>query len=155
MANSYTQIYIQAIFVVKSRKNLIHKSWKEPLHKYINGILQKNNQMVFIINGVEDHVHIFFGLNPNQSLSELMQRVKQGSSFWINENKLCSQKFSWQPGYTAFSYSKSHIPNVIRYIKNQEIHHKKVTFLKEYKALLDKYEIDYNPKYLFKDVFKI
>ena len=149
MPNTYTEIHIHFVFAVKYRKCLIHIDWKADLYKYITGIIQKNEHKLIIINGIEDHVHILVGLRPTQSISDLMNDVKQFSSKWINENKLVKGKFEWQGGFGAFSYSKSHLKNVIKYIENQEEHHKKQTFVEEYKETLKKYEIDYKDEYCF------
>jgi putative transposase len=129
MANTFTQIHIQTVFCVENRKSLIKPDWKDELYKYITGIIQENGHKLLIINGMPDHIHLFFGFRPTQSLSDLMQEVKAGSSKWINEKKFIKEKFSWQAGYGGFSYSKSHVESVIDYIKNQERHHQKKTFL--------------------------
>lgn len=152
MANTYTQIHIQAVFVVQNRDCVIHKSWKNELYKYITGIIQNHNHKVLAINGMPDHVHVLFGMRPTQSLSDLMQDIKGDSSKWINEKGYVKGKFSWQAGYGAFSYSKSHVENVITYIQNQEIHHKKKTFMEEYIEFLEKFEVDYDERYVFKPV---
>jgi len=102
------------------------------------------------INSMPDHLHFFFGFRPNQSLSDLMRLVKGDSSEWLNDKKICTSNFRWQEGYGAFSYSKSDIPNVANYIHRQEEHHRKKTFLEEYKEILDEFEIEYNPLYIFK-----
>lgn len=125
MANTYTQIHIQAVFAVQNRDCLIRDVWKQELYQYIAGIVQRNKHKILAINGMSDHVHILFGFRPSQSLSELMQDIKGSSSKWINEKKFLKGKFSWQEGYGAFSYSKSGLSNVIEYIKEQEEHHKK------------------------------
>ena len=125
MANTYTQIHIQAVFTVQNRECIIGNIWKDELHKYITGIVQNNNHKLLSINGMPDHIHILFGLRPSQSLSDLMQDIKGSSSKWINEKKFVHGKFSWQDGYGAFSYSKSEVSNVIGYINNQQLHHKK------------------------------
>ena len=132
MANTYTQLHIQLVFAVKYRAAVIQKEWKGRLHQYITGIIQHNNHKMLQINGMPDHIHIFIGMRPDQSISALVQNVKSESSKWIKENKFCASVFAWQEGFGAFSYSKSHVGNVIRYIQNQEIHHKKETFLDEY-----------------------
>lgn len=150
MSNTYTQIHIQAIFAVKNRVGIINKDWQDELYKYITGVIQKNDHKLLIINGVEDHVHLFFGMRPTQTLSDLMQDVKANSSKWINEKGFVQGRFEWQAGYGAFSYSKSQIPTVIKYIENQQIHHAKQTFLDEYKNLLDQFEVDYDERYIFK-----
>jgi REP element-mobilizing transposase RayT len=152
MSNTYTQIHIQAIFAVKNRVGIINKDWQDELYKYITGVIQKNDHKLLIINGVEDHVHLFFGMRPTQTLSDLMQEVKANSSKWINERGFVQGRFEWQAGYGAFSYSKSQIPTVIKYIENQQIHHAKQTFLDEYKNLLDQFEVDYDERYIFKSL---
>ena len=152
MADTYTQIHIQVIFVVKNRQCLIRKTWKDSLYKYITGIVQNHGHKVLAINGVGDHVHLFFGLRVTQSLSDLMRQVKGDSSEWINKKGLTKNKFRWQPGYGAFSYSKDAVHNVINYIKRQEEHHKKKTFLDEYREFLEFFEVEYEEKYLFKPV---
>ena len=152
MANSYTQIHIHAIFSVQNRISLIKVEWKDELYKYITGIIQNQGHKVLIINGMPDHIHILFGMRPVQSLSELMQDVKGSSSKWINQNSFVKGNFSWQEGFGAFSYGKSQLKNVIKYIENQEVHHKKITFLEEYKKFLEKFEIKHDKKYIFKEV---
>ncbi len=152
MANTYTQIHIQAVFAVQNRECIIRNSWKDELYKYISGIVQNNNHKLLSINGMPDHIHILFGLRPSQSLSDLMQDVKGSSSKWINDKKLAQGKFSWQEGYGAFSYSKSDVPAIIQYIANQTIHHKVKTFTEEYYELLKEFEIDFDDRYTFKPV---
>ena len=136
MANSFTQIHIQFVFAVKYRAALIGADWKERLHQYITGIFQENKHKMLQINSMPDHIHIFIGMRPDQSISSLIQNVKTESSRWIKTQNFCSQPFAWQEGYGAFSYSKSQVPAVTRYIKNQEIRHRNLTFLDEYKKFL-------------------
>ena len=152
MANSYTQIHIQFVFAVKYRAALIGNDWKERLHQYISGIFQHNKHKILQINSVGDHIHIFIGMRPHQSISVLIQNVKTESSKWIKANNFCSHPFAWQEGYGAFSYSKSQVPAVIRYIRNQEIHHKKETFLDEYRKILSGFEIEWDEQYIFKEL---
>lgn len=152
MANTYTQIHLQFIFAVKYRACVIQKQWKDELYKYITGIVQNNKHKMIIINGMPDHVHLLIGMRPAQSISTLMQDIKGSSSTWINKNKITKRKFAWQAGYGAFSYGKSQVKNVIKYIKNQEEHHQKRSFKREYLAFLDKFEVDYDEAYTFKDL---
>ena len=152
MANTYTQIHIHAVFSVQNRSCIIQRSWKKDLYKYITGIINNNNHKLIVINGMPDHIHLLFGFRPAQSISDLLQDIKGGSSRWINERKLVKGRFSWQEGYGAFSYAKSDLPHVINYIKNQENHHMKMTFVEEYIALLQQFGIDYNDSYIFKPV---
>lgn len=154
MANTYTQIHLHLVFAVKSRQALISSKWKDNLFKYMTGIIQNHQHKVLSINGMPDHVHLLIGLRPNQSLSELMKIVKMESSKWINENKLTLGKFSWQEGYSAFSYSKSQLPAVLNYIENQEEHHKKKTFKEEYLKMLNDFEVEFDEKYLFDFVMR-
>lgn len=151
MANTYHQIHIQAIFAVKKSTGLIQKEWKDELYKYITGVIQMNDHKLLAINGMPDHLHVFFGMRPTQSLSDLMRDVKGGSSKWINEKKFIKAKFEWQEGFGAFSYSKSQASRVITYVQNQEIHHRKITFLDEYKKFLEKFEVNYDERYIFKE----
>lgn len=152
MANTFTQIHIQAVFAVQNKQSLISKSWEEELYRYITGIIQNYDHKVLQINGMRDHIHILFGMRPTQSVSDLMQFVKQGSSKWINEKRFLMEKFSWQTGYGAFSYAKSDLPNVIAYIKNQEAHHKKQSFIEEYIEILKSFEMEYDERYIFKPI---
>lgn len=152
MANTFTQIYIHAIFAVKGRENLIIKSWEDELYKYITGIVQNNNHKLLAINGTSNHLHIFIGYKPNQLIPELLQDIKGHSSKWINKRGFAGGKFRWQAGYGAFSYSQSQIDSVIKYINNQEIHHKKKTFNEEYLELLQLFKIEYDERYILKDI---
>ena len=151
MANTYTQLHIQLVFAVKYRAALIQKEWKPRLHQYVTGIFQQNEHKMLQINSMPDHIHIFIGLRPYQSISSLVQNVKSESSKWIKDNKFCKSSFAWQEGFGAFSYSKTHVDRVIRYIQNQEAHHKKETFLDEYRRLLKAFEIEYEERYIFKE----
>ena len=152
MANTYTQIHIQAVFAVQNRKSLIDKKWENELYKYITGIIQNHDHKLLQINGMADHIHVFFGMRPTQSISELLKIIKGDSSKWINESGFLKQKFSWQAGYGAFSYGKLQVPNVIRYIQNQKEHHKKKTFIQEYTEYLEAFKIDFDDRYIFKSI---
>lgn len=149
MAGTFSQIYIQIVFAVKGRQNLISKQWKDDLHKYIAGIIKGKKQKPIIVNGMPDHIHAFIGLRPSMTIADLVRDIKNNSTNFINNHTWVKGKFSWQEGYGAFSYSHSHIGSVYNYIKNQEQHHKKRTFKEEYLELLKKFEIEYNEKYLF------
>ncbi len=152
MANTFTQTYIQTVFAVQNRQSLIQPYWKADLYKYITGIVTNQEHKLIAINGMPDHVHIFIGLHPTQSISNLLQDIKGSSSKWIDESKLVQGKFEWQSGYGAFSYSKSQIDSVVKYIENQEGHHKTHTFIEEYKAFLKIFEIEYDERYIFKSI---
>jgi len=149
MPGTFSQIYIQVVFAVKSRENLINRNWAPELHKYIAGIIKGKNQKPIIVNGMPDHIHAFMGLRPVMSISDLVRDIKSNSTNFINERKFVKGKFAWQEGYGAFSYSHSQIKNVYNYILNQENHHRKETFKEEYMDLLKKFEIEFEEKYLF------
>ena len=152
MVNTYTQIHIQAVFSVQNRECIIGNKWRDELYRYITGILTHNSHKLLIINGMPDHIHVLFGLRPAQSLSDLMQDIKGSSSKWINDKKFIRGKFSWQEGFGAFSYSKTQIGQIIQYIEKQQEHHRKKTFIEEYKELLDSFDIDYDERYVFKPI---
>lgn len=151
MANTYTQIHIQLVFVVKFRNGLISISWKEELYKYIAGIISENNHKLLAINGMPDHLHIFVGLRPTQSISDLCMHIKGSSSKWINSKGFLKCRFEWQKGFGAFSYSKVEVPKIIRYIRNQEIHHKSKSFKEEYEKFLKDFDVNYEERYIFEE----
>jgi putative transposase len=151
MGDTFTQIHIHAVAAVKYRASLIKPVWKERLHQYIIGIVQNNGHKVLSINSIPDHLHLFFGFRPAQSLLELMRQVKGESSEWINKQRLTPSRFRWQEGYGAFSYSRSQVHDVIHYIEHQEEHHRKKTFQEEIKEFLQKFEGLFEEQYLFKE----
>lgn len=149
MAGTFKQIYIQAVFAVKGRENLIAKSWRPELHKYISGIIIGKVQKSIIVNGVADHVHCFIGLKPTMAISDLIRDVKNNSSKFINESGFVKGKFNWQDGYGVFSYHHSQLDMIYNYILNQEQHHHKKTFREEYLELLNEFDIPFKDEYLF------
>lgn len=149
MAGTYSQIYIQIVFAVNGRENLLQKPWRDDVFKYIAGIVKGKNQKPIIVNGVSNHVHLFVGLRPSISVSDLVRDIKNNSSNFINEQKFVRARFSWQEGFGSFSYSHSQIEQVYQYILNQEEHHKKKSFREEYLDFLKKFEVEYDEKYLF------
>ena len=132
--------------------SLVQKEWKDRLYQYITGIVQHNKHKMIIINGMPDHLHIVVGMRPAQSVADQLQDIKANSSRWINKEKLVRGKFEWQEGYGAFSYSKSALPKLIEYVKNQQAHHQNKTFLQEYREFLNAFEIDYDDQYLFREI---
>lgn len=149
MANTYTSNYIHIIFVVKYRKSLISPSWEDELQKYITGIITNRGHKLFAIGGMPDHIHIFLDLNPVSSLSDLARDVKSCSTKWINKKNHNESRFQWQSGFMAFSYAKSQLSIVARYVDRQKEHHFKKSLHREYHEFLDKFEIEYDEKYLF------
>ena len=154
MANTYTQIYIQVVFAVESRQSLIAPEHNDELQKYITGIVSGQRHKLIAINNMPDHLHLLVGLRPDAALSELVRDVKANSSRFISEKRWVPVpgRFSWQEGFGAFSYSRSQLGAVIRYIENQQKHHAKKSFLDEYTALLDKFEVEYDERYIFKPI---
>jgi len=152
MANTYTQLHMQLVFAVKFRQALIDKSWEDELYKYITGIVQNHEHKLLSINGMPDHLHLLIGYRPHQALADLLKEIKGDSSKWINDRKFTKTKFNWQEGYGAFSYSKSEVPRICSYIESQKIHHQNKTFLEEYKNLLNEFQVDYDERYIFKEL---
>ena len=155
MANSYTQIHLQLIFGVKYREALIDPNWEKELHKYIAEIIKFRSHKLLSINGVEDHLHALIGYRPSDPLPDLMEAIKVNSSKWINKRGFVKYKFHRQGGYGAFSYSKSDLMNVIKYIQNQKEHHKKISFVEEHRKFLQLFEVDFDERYIFKEPMSI
>ena len=149
MANTYSQIYIQTVFAVDGRLSLIRPEFKEELYKYMTGIVRNKKQKLLAINGMSDHVHILIGLKPAMALADLVRDIKADSSDFINRKKWIRGRFCWQEGYGAFSYGHSQLDTIIRYIQNQERHHRRRSFKDEYLAWLKKFEVPFEEKYIF------
>ena len=149
MANTFSQIYIQTVFSVSNRLSLIQPDFKEELYKYITGIVKNQGQKLIAINGVADHVHLLIGLKPAMALANLVREIKAESTNFLNQKKLVRGRFSWQEGYGAFSYGHSQLDTIVRYIQNQEQHHRRRSFRDEYLTLLRKFDIAFDDKYVF------
>jgi len=149
LANTFSQIYIQTVFAVSNRQSLIKPEFKEDLYKFVSGIVRNQGQKLIAINGVADHVHILIGLRPAMALADLVQEIKADSTNFINKNRRVRGRFNWQEGYGAFSYGHSQLDTIIRYIQNQEKHHKRRSFKNEYLTLLRKFDIAFEDKYVF------
>ena len=152
MANTYHQIYLQTVFAVKYRNAVIEKGRRSQLFGVIGNLINETNCKTIIVNGVEDHVHCFFGLKPVVSVSELMKTVKAKSSKYVNDHKLTPQRFEWQEGYGVFSYRQSDVDTIFKYIQNQETHHKTQTFREEYLELLKEFNVQFDEQYIFQDL---
>lgn len=149
MPGTFSQIYIQIVFAVKGRQNFLLPSFEQEVYKYMSGIIKGKAQKTLAVNGMPDHIHLLIGLKPIMRISDLVRDIKNNSTNFINDRKWLKQKFSWQEGYGAFSYSQSNFGKVIDYIKNQKKHHEKFSFKREYFTLLNKFEIPFEEKYLF------
>ncbi len=145
----FTQFYTHLVFAVKYRERLLRENHREELFKYISGIITKQRHKSIIVNGMADHIHILLGLNPDETISNIVRDIKRSSSLFINRKDWFPGKFAWQEGYGGFSYGRSQLDDIYNYILNQKIHHKKRTFREEYLSLLKKFEIEYDERYLF------
>jgi putative transposase len=152
MANTYTQLYIHVVFAVEGRQNLIAPEHNEELQKYITGIVSAQRHKLIAINNMPDHLHLLVGLRPDAALSDLVRDIKANSSRFINEKHWVAGRFSWQEGFGAFSYSRSQLGTVIRYIENQQRHHASTSFRDEYTALLEKFGVEFDQRYIFKSL---
>jgi putative transposase len=149
MANTYTQLYVHIVFAVKGRTNLISRTWKEELYKYISGTITGKKQKLMAINGMPDHIHLLIGFNPDCTISDLVRDIKANASKWINDKGYAFGKFEWQSGFGAFTIGQSQIDRVFKYIANQEEHHKIKTFREEYIDFLKAYQVEFNIQYVF------
>jgi REP element-mobilizing transposase RayT len=146
---TYTQLYVQLVFAVLNREASLHNNIQKRVFEYISGIITEIKHKSIIVNGISNHIHILIGMNPSKSISETVHDIKRSSSLFINKERLCQGKFAWQEGYAAFTYSRSQLSNVFKYIQNQAEHHKIKTFKEEYLQLLKEFEIEYDEKFLF------
>src|SRR5205823_5324443 len=146
----YSQIYVQIVFAVEGRQNLIRKGNKEELHKYMTGVVTERTQKLLAVHCMPDHTHILIGLKPSMALSDLVRDIKNASTNFINGKHWMVGRFSWQEGFGAFSYGHSQLTGIINYIRDQEQHHVRRTFREEYIRFLKKYEIDHEERFIFK-----
>ncbi len=149
MADTFSQIYIQTVFAVKHRQALIQPQWEERLYQYTTGVVQARGHKMLAIGGMPDHIHIFLGLKPAEAISDLVREIKNATNDFVKENQLSPHKFDWQAGYGAFSYSRSHINAVCKYILNQKEHHKKRSFEEEFFKILKDFEVEIGQKKMF------
>ena len=146
---AFTQILIHLIFAVKNREAVLKKETRPRVFEYLSGVCSNLGHKSLIVNGYLDHVHLLFGLNPKVSISDTVHDVKRNSSLFINNEKLYPGKFLWQDGYGAFSYSRSQLDSIYKYIQNQEEHHRRKSFKEEYTEFLNKFQVEYDEKYIF------
>ena len=149
--STYTSLYYHLVFSTKNRLPLITPALESDLYSYLGGILKKLNGTPIEINGVEDHVHVLTMLKPYPEIADVLQKLKGGSSGWINKQrrKSSQSKFAWQKGYGAFTVSKSQIPRVRRYIQDQKEHHRSQTFEEEFRELLRRHGVEFDERYLW------
>jgi REP element-mobilizing transposase RayT len=149
MPDTFTQLYVQLVFAVRGRENLIRFSWEERLYKYITGIIQNKDQKLFAINGMPDHIHLLISMKPTCCISDLVREIKKSSTEFIKDNRFTNFNFHWQEGFGGFTYSHSQLDQVVRYIIRQKDHHKKRTFREEYIEFLKGFAVKYSDEHLF------
>ena len=152
MASTYTQIYLHVVFAVSSRACVINSSRREELQKYMTGIVTRQGQKLIAIYCMPDHAHILLGLKPDTAPSDLIGKIKTASTNHINEQRWLGCRFSWQEGYGAFSVSDSHLGRVAGYIRNQEARHRRKSFQQEYVEFLERHQVPYDERYIFKPI---
>ena len=151
---SYVSSYFHCVFSTKERSSQITPDLRERLWPFLGGIERQNQMKAIEVGGMPDHVHILIGQRPDSSLSDLVGDVKAGSTNFINRQRWVRGRFRWQEGFGAFSYSRSQLDTVVRYVKNQQRHHQKRSFHDEYVSLLDKFDVPYDVRYVFKPVYE-
>lgn len=149
MAHNYTSLYYHLIFSTKKREPWLRREYRDQVWAYMGGIARKNKMSALMIGGMPDHAHVLLRAKPTFSVSRILQLIKGGSSLWIHETFPKLKQFAWQDGYGAFSVSKSKIPSLIKYIQNQEEHHKRKTFQDEFLELLKLHDIEYDERYIW------
>lgn len=149
MANTYTSLHYHIIFSTKNREPWIRQDLEPRVWSYLGGIARENDMKALLIGGIENHVHLLLGVPPVLAVSKAVQLIKGGSSKWMKESLPSLNGFGWQDGYAAFTVSKSHVPEVETYIRGQRNHHRLKSFEEEYRALLDRHEIQYDERYVF------
>lgn len=149
MAQSLARVPIHLVFSTKNRIPLLRDSIRDPLHRYMAVVMKNKKCPTILINSVEDHVHVLFELGRTVSISEAVEEIKTTSSKWLKTQDKVLSTFSWQSGYGAFAVSETHVGEVIRYIANQEEHHRKKTFQEEYLEFLVRHNIPYDDRYVW------
>jgi REP element-mobilizing transposase RayT len=149
MAGKYLSLLVHFTWSTARREPWISADWREPLFAQIGGIMKNKNAKLLSAGAMYDHIHLYASLPSTLSIADLVNTVKSNSSRWIHQNHIKARAFAWQEGYGAFSVSKSEENRVIKYIRNQESHHRKRTFKEEFLTFLEKHEIEYDERYLW------
>ncbi len=143
MSHTYIEMAAHLVFSTKERRKLIPRTMQPRMWAYLAGICKKERIFVHEIGGMDDHIHMLIQIPCALSLADAVQTIKIGSSQWMGKD------FAWQRGFGAFAVSASNVAAVVRYIRNQEAHHKKMTYEEEFIALLEKHGVKYDPRYVF------
>src|SRR4030095_4615992 len=146
---SYVGSYFHCVFSTKDRRPFLTPALRERLWPFLGGIARQNKMKAIEIGGVEDHMHVLLSLPSTLAIAKALQLIKGGSSKWVHETFPEHRQFAWQEKYGAFSVSVSQLDNIVQYIKDQEEHHKRMTFQEEFLGLLKKHRIEYDPRYLW------
>ncbi len=149
MPNTYTSLYYHVVFSTKNREPWITHDIEERIWKFIGGIARENKMKAMLVGEMPDHLHLALGIPPTLAVSNALQLLKGGSSKWIKDTFPKMRGFAWQDGYGAFTVSKSNLPDVLAYIKNQREHHSAKTFKEEFLAFLIRHEVEYKEQYLW------
>lgn len=149
MANTYTALHYHIVCSTKNREPWLNREVEERVWAYIGGVARKHKMTALQLGGVDDHIHALVRAPATYAPSQIVQWLKGDSSKWIHEEFPQLKKFAWQDGYGAFTVSKSHLPDIIRYIQNQRSHHRKRTFQEEYLELLRKHEVEFDEHYVW------
>ena len=147
--STYTQLIYQIVFSTKNRQPVLQKEKRDDLFKYIWGIMKNKKCHLYRINGVKDHLHIVTHIHPTLTVSGLVKDIKVSSGNFIKRENLFAGFEVWQSGYAAFTYKVDAVDNLIEYVKNQEEHHKKVSYRQELINLLNEHKIEFDDRYLF------
>lgn len=152
MANTYSSIYVHVVFAVKNRESMLLATFRERVYQYISKMLRAGGHLPVAIGGTENHIHILIRYNVSQPLPDLLRDIKAGSSRFINDNRFINFRFEWQRGYGAFSHSRKEVDAVAGYIRHQPEHYNSLTYAQEMIKLLDRYDIEYDERYVLYDV---
>jgi putative transposase len=150
MSHTYTNLLIHIVFGTWDRTPVITSEFRDDLYKYMGGIAREARAVPVIINGMPDHVHLLVSVPPTLAIAVLVREVKAKSSRWLHEKRPTQEMFAWQGGYGAFSVSQAAAPDVEKYIREQQEHHRKFSFEDEFRALLKRHHIEFDERYLWK-----
>jgi REP-associated tyrosine transposase len=149
MANTFTSLQYHIVFGTKNREPWIRQDIEQRVWSCLGGVARENDMKALLVGGIENHVHLLLGIPAKLSVSQAIQLIKGASSGWMNETLPGLGGFAWQDGYAAFTVSKSQVPDVEEYVRYQREHHRVKTFEEEYRAFLDKHEIECKEEYVF------
>jgi REP element-mobilizing transposase RayT len=149
MAGTYTNLLYHVVFSTRQRRPLITEKIERSLHKYMGGVIRNQKGVLLEINGMPDHVHLFFKLKPTIAISNIVRDIKANSAHWLNDSRKLTVRFAWQDGYSAFTVSESQVERVKAYIRNQKQHHRRNDYRSELLTLLEKHRIEYEERYLW------